>query len=420
MNKMLKENEFDAIIIGSGTGGATIARELSKQNKKILILEQGADNLLKESFLVMGSISQEIPVAKNMKAMRAITTGGSTALYFAVCMTPPIDTLLSLGIDISKEYEEVKKELQIAELPDELMAPQTKRFIESANGLGYSLNKNQMLIDQSKCTSGFYSYEAKWKAKSYVHEAIKNGATLINLAKVTNIVIEKNKAIGVEYTLKSKICQAYGTNIILAAGSLSTPQILQNCGVKGIGKHGFFVKPGIVIGGIVPGLKGKDSFLGSIGVDLGDGIMVGDGNMSNTLFKMFMLAQFKMMRVFSHATTLTTGVTVEDSRSGELKDDGRYFKQLTDNDYKKVKKGEDAAIKILKNAGAKDIFKSGFSAGNPEGVIRIQEDLDDKLQTKIGNLYVCDASLVPEIKTTPTLTLLCLGKYLAKHLLSAL
>ena len=37
MNKKLKGPEYDAIVVGSGTCGATIARELSKQKKKVLI-----------------------------------------------------------------------------------------------------------------------------------------------------------------------------------------------------------------------------------------------------------------------------------------------------------------------------------------------------------------------------------------------
>ena len=37
-----KENRnFDFIIVGSGPGGATVAKELSQKNKKVCILECG-------------------------------------------------------------------------------------------------------------------------------------------------------------------------------------------------------------------------------------------------------------------------------------------------------------------------------------------------------------------------------------------
>ena len=154
MSETLKRNEFDVIIIGSGTCGATIARELSKEKKKVLILEQGANQPLKETFSGISSIAQEVPLADNIKALRAITTGGSTALYFAVSKLPPLEIFLSLGIDLSKELEEVKKELPLTEFPDELFPPQSIRLRQSMEDLGYSCKKNMFLIDKSKCTSG--------------------------------------------------------------------------------------------------------------------------------------------------------------------------------------------------------------------------------------------------------------------------
>ena len=127
------------------------------------------------------------------------------------------------------------------------------------------------------------------------------------------------------------------------------------------------------------------------------------------------------MNMSSHAKTISLGVMIHDSLGGELKENGSYHKQLTQEELKKFKRGEEAAIKVLKNAGAKNIFKSKIAGGNPGGVIRINEHLDEKLQTKFRNLYVCDASLISEdIDVPPTLTLVCLSKYLAKHLLSSL
>ena len=48
---------------------------------------------------------------------------------------------------------------------------------------------------------------------------------------------------------------------------------------------------------------------------------------------------------------------------------------------------------------------------------KIGEVVDSNLKTKFDNLYVCDCSVIPEAwGLPPTLTILGLGKRLAKHL----
>jgi len=423
MEKIFEKSEFDVIIIGSGTCGATIARELCKHKKKVLILEQGDNLPLKETFMGIGAIAKQAPLADNITAMRAITTGGSTALYFAITKLPPLKAFLSLGIDLSKELEEAKKELPIIEFPDELLTPQSIRLRESMETLGYPTKKSMILLDKSKCISG-YSYDAKWKAKDFVEDAVRDGAILKNKATVTKILVEKNQAIGVEYKHKSKTCQVYGSKIILSAGSLSSMKILRDSGIQDVVNRGFYCKPGFVMFGVVPDLKGKsDSFVGSISADYEEGGELGDTNMSNTLFKMLMLQNLKLRNISSNFKTISLGVMIQDAMGGKLKENGCYHKQLTTEDLKKMKKGEEVATQILKATGAKNIFKGKvITGGSPNGVIRINEHLDVNLQTKFRNLYVCDSSLISEEMTeaTPTLTLVCLSKYLAKHLLTSI
>ena len=51
--------------------------------------------------------------------------------------------------------------------------------------------------------------------------------------------------------------------------------------------------------------------------------------------------------------------------------------------------------------------------------MKIGELVDANLKTRIDNLYVCDCSVIPEAwGLPPTLTLLALGKRLARHLVA--
>ena len=201
MAELNSNNQYDAIIIGSGTCGATIARELSRQNKKVLILEKGGDNPLSETLPGIAPVLNEVSVGDKLKDMRGVTTGGTTALYFGVAAIPPFETFSALGIDLSKEYEEVKKEVPINYLPDNIFGPQSLKLRDSALELGYSWEKQPMLIDPEKCKTG-YSYDAKWKAKSFVEDAVKDGATLVNKAEVTKIIFQDNKQLALSTSKK--------------------------------------------------------------------------------------------------------------------------------------------------------------------------------------------------------------------------
>jgi choline dehydrogenase-like flavoprotein len=424
MTKSNTQNHYDVIIVGSGTCGATIAKELSRQKKKVLVLERGETVALKESFFGILPIMNEVSVADKLKDMRALTTGGTTALYFGVAAPPPLDTFSSLGVDITKEYEEAQKELPVDYLPDELYGPQAIKLRDSAEALGHSWEKQLMLLDLSKCQSG-YSYEAKWKAKSYVDDALEEGATLKTRAKVTKIIIENKKAIGVEYQLRTTAFtstrhKVFGDKVVLAAGVLASPFILRETGVKNVADKGFYFDPNRVYFGLIPGLNSKDNYVGAMQTNLEEDIVLGDGNVNKFFFQFLMASMFKPKHFFSFSESIGIGVKVHEPMGGKLLENGKYHKEVPKEAYTKLEKGEEEALKILKNTGAKHIVKSPMYITNTGGVLRINDHVDTNLETEFENLYVCDRSILPDtFRKPPTLALVCLGKYLANHLLAS-
>jgi GMC oxidoreductase/NAD(P)-binding Rossmann-like domain len=418
----LSQKEFDVIVVGSGPGGSTIARELSKRKKKVLILERGASSRIKEGGLPSRSMLNSVSLGEHLTTATAFTTGGTTVIYFAVSGHPPLDAFRSLGIDLSQELEDAKRELPLSVLPDELLGAQARKVRASALELGYPWQGNPMLIDQSKCGSS-YSSAAKWNAQSYLQQAVDYGATLLTNARVHKALIEQGRAIGVEYALhegkrNSEVRQAFAPRTILAAGVLASPIILRNSGIKSVVNSGFFCYPTFALFGLAADLKAGDNFIGSTGAELGDGIALSDANAARTLYQMFMLANRRFSRIFLHSKSVAVAVKVREGLSGPgLQANGRYHKTLKKEDYQKLAKGEEAARRIIQNAGGKHIFKSRLSAAQTGGTIRINEHLDQDLQTEYRNLHVCDGSVLPEsLKVPPTLPLICLGKYLANRL----
>ncbi|MEO8382487.1 MAG: FAD-dependent oxidoreductase [Acidobacteriota bacterium] len=421
MDTQSGNSEYDAIVVGSGPAGATVARELSKRGKSVLILERGGDASIKEGSLATAAILGTVSVSDDLVAPRAFITGGTTALYFAVAEFPPLEVFQSLGIDLTREVEEAKRDLPLAFVPDELLGEQSLRLRQSALELGYPWPKSPLMIDLTKCASG-YNAEAKWNARSFVREAVANGATLINRAKVLRVLLDKDQAIGVEYEVrKSKkeveVRRVFGGRVILAAGGAASPLILRESGMKSFLNGGFYCHPGFGLFGLVPGMKAGDSFVASMGPVLEENIGVGDGNFPRAFYKMFMLGSRKWFRAFRHSSSIGIGVMVKEGLGGGLREDGRYYKQFTDEDHAKLKRGEEIARRILGHAGARHIFKAPPAASHVGGTLRFREHLDQDMQTEYRNLHVCDGSVIPvNVKIAPTFTLVCLGKYLANRL----
>lgn len=433
MNAPSKHTEYDVIIIGSGTCGSSIARELAKENKRVLILEAGGDTPLAESFTSLASIVDEVEAGENgdsnkkLKSTRALTKGGSSALYFAVADEPPVERFKNeLNIDIAQELEETKSELPITEIPDDMISEASKRLRDAAADMGYPWRKKRMLVDLSQCKNG-YNYDAKWKARSFLDDAIASGAELVTNATANQVITEGNRAVGVEYSYKSglfsrTVAKVFAPKIVLAAGVLSTPLILRASGVKSIGKDGFVSGLTCMAFGLLPGLKSQDNFVANMSMSVPEHeIEIGDGNVSAGLFRMMMLAELKFGRLFSFEKNISAGGVVHDELGGEILDDGAYHKPLNEDEIRRLKKAEEISAGLLQKCGAKNIAFMTHGAGNVRNVLHINKHVDSTFETEIQNLHVCDGSIIPEFfRESPTLTLVSFSKYLSKHLLKTL
>lgn len=406
-------------MVGTGPSGATVARELSRRGKKILILERGPDRRPRDGFQGFDAVR----VNDQMIMPRGLIAGGTSALYFAVAELPPLESFRSLGIDLSEPLEEAKRELPLAALPDRLIGPQAIRVHDSAVGLGLPWEKRTMLVDQTRCASG-YSHEAKWSARTYLREAVEHGAQLVSRAQVTRVLVDKSRSTGVEYRLQTgrktfQVCRSYSSKVILAAGALATPIILRDSGIRNVVNRGFYYHPSRAVFGIVPGLKARDNFVACMGADLEPDIALGDANGSRTLHRLIMLGEGQLLRMLQYSRSVGVAVVVKDRPGGELGADGRFHKPMTRAESALLEKGVAFATKIVENAGGKSIYLSALVAAHMGGVVRIQEHVDRELQTEFGNLHVCDGSVIPEdFRLPPTLTLVCLGKYLAGRLMA--
>ncbi|MFO7667209.1 MAG: FAD-dependent oxidoreductase [Desulfobacterales bacterium] len=419
----------DVIVVGSGPGGATVAKELSQRSKKALILEWGDNAPLTGSFW-QGARTLLFPgksmlfTHQMLGLVRGITTGGSTVHYYATSFPVPFDMLKSHGIDIRDEVKELREELPVGPLKDEMVGPMSKRIMESAQDLGYGWKRLDKFMYQDKWKPeykfGHYGdpHRVKWSARMYIEKAVANGAKLINGAKVKKVLFEGNKAVGVAFTKGQKIYEAFAPKIVISAGGIGTPVILRASGIKRAG-YDFFFDPLIGVRGTVKDIVVPTSEIPmTAGVHIEDeGYMMTDMAHPFATTAMFAAGVFRFHKMFSRRNTLQIMVKAKDELGGKLTDSGGVRKILDKNEKQKLQRGYERAKKILENAGAKGIFKTMYLAAHPGGTVKVGDLVDSNLMTKYNNLFVCDCSVIPEAwGLPPTTTIVGLGKRLAKYL----
>lgn len=414
------DRRFDVIVVGSGPGGATVAREMARYGKSVLLLERGGFGKPRDSLLYMASIINTVPVAEGVDFARGLAVGGTTNLWFGSAEYPPLADFEALGIDLGPALAEAQRELPIVEPASErLIGTQVRHVAKAARSLDVPwVETEAMAVDEARCKDGF-SYEAIWRATSFVDDAVKNGATLLPRATARRVLVEDGCAVGVEYEhgsgRKREVRQAFAEQVVIAAGSAGTPMILRASGIGNVAAQGFYCDPGFLVMGHVKGLNGGDLFPGCMGTNLDDdGLLVGDGCLSRTFYRGLQLADRNWTGLFRHRDHVAVGVLIRDSRRGALGDDGRFHKEFTRQETQKLAKGEAAARRVLEKAGARSIRKSSVSAAHVGGTVCIGEVVDAELQTSVRNCYVCDNSVLPpNVRLAPVFTLVCLGKYLS-------
>jgi choline dehydrogenase-like flavoprotein len=420
---------YDAIVIGTGPGGAMVAKELAHNHQRVLILEQGSAAPLAGTLGQLASIAA-IPGRgaffnfDGSLLVRGVTVGGSSAINFATAMPPPLDLFDRHGVDLRAALSAVRHAIPMAPLPDSLIGPMAHRIMQGARSLGLNWQKLDKMIFANQCRTGCWRcaygcpFGAKWTAKNLIDEALVARATLLDQATARRIILDNGHAVGVAFKRGGQLQQAYANKIILAGGGVGSPRLLKASGLIS-GKQAHFSDPVITVMGQVDDVRGGAEVPMAAGIHFEeDGIILSDLTLPRPMYQAFAAQVGRVDRLRAHAQTLSIMVKIRDEIGGNI---GRRWinKRLQTSDRQKIKQSISQAKAILNEVGARKIFKSWHFAAHPGGSVRIGESVDSNLCTSAKNLFVCDASVIPEAwGLPPTVTILCLGKRLADYLIS--
>lgn len=422
----------DIVVVGSGAGGATIAKELAKGAKNVLVLERGP--FVKKMGTQRAALGFYDKCAlrtsrDGITTYRTLMVGGTTVVSCGNGIAILKKELENRGIDLSQEIQETLQELNIKPLSSNLIGEGSRLIMDIGNKFGLEFEPMPKFIDSKKCVSCGLCIlgcktGAKWSAIKFIKEMQKFGGKIITGVDVKSVVTHKRRAIGLTATYKGKKVKIYAKKIIISAGAISSPVILKRSGIDKAGNNlsvdllsvtygilrnreiNLFREPTMAVG--TTKFLENNGFLMSPFIDV-------------PLIYNFIKPKNKPFKRYRSKNMLGIMTKIRDDNSGKIISENLFYKNTTEKDLKKLKQGDDLARQILLEAGVKkcDIFTAKPRGAHPGGSAAIGEVVDNNLMTELENLYVCDASVLPiSSGVPPIITIIALAKRLAKQIVT--
>jgi len=427
---------YRTVVIGSGPGGATVARELARAGDSVLLLERGRDwrrNALYGTYggaLLYADKRALLFTSEGLNIVRPLMVGGATSMYCG-CSAPPAPWWLDrYGIDLRADAQAAADELRIAPLPAELRGSASTRIAEAGLDMGMPWHAQDKFMRPdrvadfdcgAKCMLGCRC-GAKWNAAEWVDDAVAGGADLWTRAHVTQIRTAAGRVVGVTGTHRGRRFEIDTERVICAAGGIGSAVLLRNSGIASAGR-GMTMDTTAMVYGLAPFLGiGQDPPMTWSCPDDELGVLYSTLIDPWLMYPLVMATKGPSYPLTWHRWGRTLGVMLKlkDEISGEVHADGTIEKGLTTADGARLARAEEVAAKILTRAGCDPatIFTTPLRGTHPASTARIGDVVDRDLATEIAGLYVCDASVFPEALCRPTvLTIIALALRLSRGLI---
>jgi ferredoxin len=417
-----------AIVVGSGAGGAAVARELQGAFQ-VTILEAGREfrplslpirwmERLRNWGLLfdareIGLVFRSMRVRKAADGMLVVNgrgAGGTTTLSTGNAMRFD-GQLRALGIRLDAEFEALGREVPQSTEHRKAWTPATRRLFAACEALGLAPRPTPKMIDFSRCRRCGRCVlgcpnKAKWDSRTFLKEAVRRGAVLEVGSRVRRVVIRDGKAVGVLARSGGRTVFHLADLVVVAAGGLGTPVILERSGIRC--EQRLFVDPVLCVAAPWPE-GGQQREIPMPFVVQRPGYIIAP---------YFDYVSFLFDKRWRHPADRMIGLMIKlaDSERGSVSPRGRerIRKALTGTDRSRLAEAVELCTRIFENLGVdpRTISVGTLNAGHPGGTLPLTAAEAETLHPDRlpPNLYVADASLLPaSLGNPPILTIMALA-----------
>lgn len=247
----------DACVIGSGAGGAPVAKELAEGGMRVAVLEEGdwhetdeftarprdmTPRLYRDAgqIVTLGTPPIVLPLGK--------AVGGTTLINSGTCFRTPAEVLerwrAELGLEaltpgsLDPFFRRVERILNVSQVPAELAGRNALLVKRGADALGihgdFLYRNARGCVGSGVCAFGCPTGAKQHVGITYVPRAWAAGATTFTGARATRVVVEDGRVREVvARTSGGGVLRVRCEHAVVSCGTLLTPLLLARSGVGG-------------------------------------------------------------------------------------------------------------------------------------------------------------------------------------------
>ena len=249
------EVEVNACVIGTGAGGAVVAKELAEAGLTVAMLEEGAHHTIDDYTARPRDMSPKLYRDGGQIATVGMppillplgqTVGGSSHVNSGTCFRPPppvldvwqqrfgLEELTNEGLD--PYMRRVERELNVVQTPAEIAGRNAEVVKRGADRLGYSgdwVYRNvRGCVGSGICNFGCPTSAKQHVGITYVPKAWEAGASTYARVRARRLVISGGRVRAVEAeTASGRRLTVRCELAVLAAGTIHTPLFLRRQGI---------------------------------------------------------------------------------------------------------------------------------------------------------------------------------------------